>query len=331
MLMKHGRVLCIMVTVLTMAALASMVSAEDTPTSEDNVATVNGSVITKVDFDREMERIERQVSGGGKNLDDSQRMKIKADVLENLIDAELLYQESQKAGIEVEDAAVDEHLEKIKKRFPSETEFSNALLEMNLSETDIRSDFRRGKAIEQLIDGHVTQKINVTDEDAKEYYDNNLDLFKQPEQVRASHILIKADSDATESENEQSSKEIEAIQQKLQEGADFAALAREFSQGPSGANGGDLGYFSRGQMIKPFEEAAFSLKPGEVSDIVKTRFGYHLIKVVDRKAESTTPYDDVVDKLKEYLKQKRIQEEVLLYIDKLKSKANVTRLLTLEP
>ena len=111
-------------------------------------------------------------------------------------------------------------------------------------------------------------------------------------------------------------------------GEEFAVLAKEFSEGPSSANGGDLGNFRRGQMVKPFEEAVFTLRPGEVSDIVETEFGYHLIKVIDKKPETTIAYEDIKDRLEQHLKQEKVQREVSLYVEKLKEKAKVERFLT---
>jgi peptidyl-prolyl cis-trans isomerase C len=123
--------------------------------------------------------------------------------------------------------------------------------------------------------------------------------------VRASHILIKADPQADESQKAAARKKIKEIQNKLSKGEDFTALAREYSEGPSGTKGGDLGYFSRGQMVKPFEDAAFTSAPGQVSDIVETRLGYHLIKVTEKKPETIVAYADIKDQLQEYLKQKK--------------------------
>lgn len=322
---KYSRWRWILVIALTIVAVATLVSAEEKPVPEDNIALVNGVAITKAEFDRGMARVQRQLTGMGRPLGDSHLAKMQEDVLVSLIESELLYQESQKEGIKIDEAAIDEQLAAVKKRFPDEAEFQEALNEQNVFEADIRSDFRRGKAVEQLIDEKVVSKISVSDEETMGYYDQNLNLFKQPEQVQASHILIKADPDADESQKAQAREELEGIRRKLQEGEDFAALAKEFSQGPSSTKGGDLGYFGRGQMVKPFEEAAFALEPGEVSDIVQTRFGYHLIKVTDKKAESAIPYDDVKDRLEQYLKQRKIQKEVSLYVEGLKAKAELER------
>lgn len=324
---KRGRCFWALVTAISLAWIAFPALAVEKQASEGKVAVVNGSGITQEDFDREMSRVLRRLASMGKPFDDSQLPALKKEVLEGLINSELLYQESQRKGTKVEEVAINEQLETLKKRFPGEAEFKNALSKMNLSEADVKSDFARGMAIQELIDKEFVQKITVSDKEVKTYYDSNPDLFKQPEQVQASHILVKVDPRGDASQKAEARKKIEKIQQKLHKGEDFAALAKEFSQCPSSAKGGDLGYFKRGQMVKPFEEAAFALNSGEASDIVETRFGYHLIKVVDKKPKSTIAYEDVKDKLGQYLKQEKVKKEVSLYIEKLKQKAKIERFL----
>ena len=295
---------------------------------EGKVAVVNGSVITRADFDREMSRVQQRLFRMGKPPSDSQLSEIKKEVLENLINLELFYQESQKQGITVDEAAIDEKLKNLKERFSSEPEFKSFLNKVNLSEAAIKSHIKREMAIQQFIDKQFVQRITVSDEESKAYYDSHPDLFKQPEQVRASHILIKVDPGAGESQKVEARKKVEKIQEKVRKGEDFAALAKEFSEGPSSAKGGDLGYFRRGQMAKPFEEAAFTLRPGEVSDIVETEFGYHLIKVIDKKPETTISYEDIKGKLEEHLKREKVRKEVRRQVEELKEKGKVERFLT---
>ncbi len=328
MQIKHGRWFLALVTTINLTWIALPALAAEKQASEGKVAVVNGSVITQEDFDREMGRVLQRLASMGRSLDDSQLLRIKKDVLEGLINGELLYQESQRKGIKVEEVAINEQLGTLKKRFPSEDEFKTALNKMNLSEADIRSQIKKGLAIQQFITKHIAEKITVSDKQIKTYYDSHPDSFKQPEQVRASHILIKVDPQADESQRAEARKKIEEIQQKLQKGEDFATLAKGFSEGPSSAKGGDLGYFRRGQMVKPFEEAAFALKPGEVSGLVETRFGYHLIKVIEKKPETKMSYEDIKDKLGHYLRQQKAQKEVSVYLQKVKERAKVERFLT---
>ncbi len=321
--------------ILAMALVLTSVGfrtwAEEKQPSEAKVAEVNGAVITQKDFENEMRRVERMFSKRGKPLSDSQVSEVKKEVLESLINRELLYQESAKENVDIAQATVDERLSKLKKRFADEAEFRRALSQMNLSEMSLKSQLKREMAIQQLIDEKIAGKVSVSDEESKTYYDTNPDHFKRPEEVRASHILIKVDPQADESQRTQTLQKIEEIQVKAKKGEDFAALAREFSEGPSAPRGGDLNYFRRGQMVKPFEDVAFALEPGEVSDIVETRFGYHVIKVTDKKPETEIAYDDVKGKIEAFLKRKKIEEETKKYVAKLREKAEVKRFLHPEP
>jgi len=294
---------------------------------EKKVAAVNGVLIIQGDFDREMIRVRRQLSSTGRAFDESQLPEIKKMVLETLINRELLYQEGQNKGIKVEDKAVNEQLNNVKKSFSNDGEFKDALLKMKISETSLKFQILKEIAIQQFIDQKFIQKTKIPENDLKAFYDSHPESFKEPEQVRARHILINVDSGADESTKAEARNKIKEIQERLQKGEDFAALAKEFSEGPSGKNGGDLGFFKRGQMVKPFEEAAFALLPGKVSDLVETRFGYHLIKVIDKKPESTVDYEKVRDRLQQYLQQQKVREKVDTHVEELKVKAKVERFL----
>ena len=295
-------------------------AADKKQSSEDKVAVVNGAVITRTDFDRAVNFAKQRAMQSGKPVDDAQLNK---GVLEQLIGTALLYQESKKEGIKVDQKAVDERLEQWKKQFPNEEAYKKAMSAANLSGPQMKEDITKGMTIEKFIVEKFVDKTTVPEKEIKAYYESHLNLFKQPEQVKASHILIKVDPKATESEKEDALKKIRDVQKKQIKGDDFAKLAKEYSEGPSNAKGGDLGFFKRGQMVPAFETVAFKLKPGEVSDIVKTKFGYHLIKVMDKKSESTVPYAGIKDRLGQYLKQEKVQKEIKQLVEKLRKDAKV--------
>jgi peptidyl-prolyl cis-trans isomerase C len=322
------RIAQIAVIFIGLLIFGSAWAEEKKPAETDTkIAVINGIVITRQQFDREfsihLERLSRQ----GQQVSDDQVAALKKDVLEGLIEREVLYQQSQKAGIKITDQSVDEQLAAIKKRFPGEQDFQNALSAMNLTEDEVKSQIARGLAIRELIDQQIMSKITISDEESKAYYEANPQLFKQPEQVKASHILIKVEADATDEQKAEARKKINDIQQKIKNGGDFAELAKEYSEGPSNVRGGDLGYFRRGQMVKPFEDAAFAMQPDEVSDVVETRFGYHLIKVYDKKPEQIVAYADVKDKLNQRMKQEKAQKEANQYVEQLKKDARIEKFL----
>jgi peptidyl-prolyl cis-trans isomerase C len=299
--------------------------AQETQSSDKNAAMVNGVAISMEQYNKELNIQLDRVSQQGQQVSDDQLAELKNNILDNLIEREILYQQSQKAGIKITDQTIDDQLAAIKKRFPSETEYKNALAKMNLAEDEVKLQIMRGLSIRELIEQQISSKVVITDEESKAYYDKNPQMFKQPAQIKASHILIKVDAKADEAQKAEARKKIEEVQQKLKDGGDFAALAKEYSEGPSNAKGGDLGYFRRGQMVKPFEDAAQALKPNEISDVVETRFGYHLIKVYDTKPEQTLAYADVKDKITQRMKQEKIEKEAVQYVDQLKKEAKLEK------
>ena len=311
------------ILILVLFSLPAM-AADKTP-SGGKVAVINGVVITQAHFDKELKVHLERVSRQGKQISEEQITALKKDVLEGLIEREVLYQESQKAGIKIDDQKVNDQMAGIRKRFPNEEEFKKALASMGLTEEEVRTQIQRGLAIRGLIDQKVANSIVVTDEETKAYYDGNPQLFKQPEQVKASHILIKVEPTADDATKAAARKKIEDIRKKLTDGGDFAELAKEYSEGPSAPKGGDLGYFRRGQMVKAFDDTAFSMKINEVSGLVETRFGYHLIKVYDKKPEQTLAYADVKDKIAQRLKQEKVQKDATQYVENLTKGAEVEK------
>jgi peptidyl-prolyl cis-trans isomerase C len=314
-----------MAVFLTLVLVVLPASAEEQQSSKQKVAVVNSVVITQEQFSKELKVHLERLSRQGRQISDDQLGNLKKEILEGLIEREVLYQQTQKEGIQISDQKINGQLETIKERFPSEDEYMKAIESMGLTEDEIKTQIGRGLAIRELIDQQVAVKIVVTDKESKEYYDDHPQMFKQPERVKASHILIKAEANVSDAQKVEARKKISEIQQKLKDGGDFATLAKEYSEGPSNVRGGDLGYFRRGQMVKPFEDAAFAMQPNEVSDVVETRFGYHLIKVYDKKPEQVLAYADVKEKLAQRLKQQKVEKEASQYVDKLKRDAKIEK------
>ena len=316
---------------LTAASLASMALpgfATGKPAAENKVAVVNGSVITHEELDREMNLVRQRFANMGRPVGEAQLLTIRGQVLETLISRELLYQEGQKKGIKIKKEKLEEEYEGLKNRFPSEEEFKSRLSTMKISEAEVKTQIERGLLIQELIDTQIVEKVVIPEKEVKGYYDSHPDSFKQPEQVRASHILMKVDPQVDAAKKAAARKKLEELRQRLLKGEDFVTLAREFSEGPSSVKGGDLGYFGRGQMVKPFEDAAFALDIGELSDVVETRFGYHLIKVTEKRPETIIAYADIKERLQQYLKDEKVQQEVSAYVEDLKTKAKVETFLT---
>ena len=323
--MRHnfGIRLWMAAVLLSLILVGGSVFAEEKKSGADKVAVVNGDVITRGDLDRAVDFGKRQAMQKGQPLDDAQLAALEKDALEKLIGIQILYQASEKAGNKVDEKQVDEKFAEFRKRFPTEDAFKKAMGEWHVTEAEMKTELKKGMVTEAFVVKNFVDKATVPEEKIKAYYDSNPQFFKKPEQVKASHILIKIKPDASEAEKAEAMKKITQAQEKLKKGDDFAEVAKAASEGPTAVKGGDLGYFGRGQMVKPFEAVAFTLEPGKVSDVVTTKFGYHLIKVVEKKPETTIPFDAVKPRIEQYLKQEEVQKEVKQFIEKSRKEAKV--------
>jgi peptidyl-prolyl cis-trans isomerase C len=202
----------------------------------------------------------------------------KKELLDEIIKEELLFQEAEKQGL---------HKDK---------EYMNKV-----------DEFRRMTLISSLLKREIEDKTQLSEEDLKDFYDKHPDEFNQGLQVKAKHILVDTEEEAKE------------IQEKLQKGGDFAELAKAHSKDKGSAvNGGDLGFFTKGRMVPEFEHVAFNLKPGELSDPVKTQFGYHLIQVTEKKEGTQRAFEEVKASIERRLKMEKQRETFDTYIEKLK-------------
>jgi peptidyl-prolyl cis-trans isomerase C len=317
-----------LVIIMVPAIYAKGKNGESETPPENVVARVNGNEILRENFERQINIMEQQLIGRGQPIDEKGMKAAHADVLEKLIDSELLFQESQNKGFRVDEEKLNEQIESVKNQFSTEEEFQSALDEMNYTEKSFRGDIEQRMAVQDFVESEITQNVVVSEEESRLYYDDHPEYFSQPEQVRASHILILVEDWSVPSHKEQALQKIKEIQQKLDAGEDFGALALEFSEGPSSAQSGDLGFFGKGQMVKPFEDAAFGLQPGETSDVVETTYGFHLILCTDRRDEVKIPYQYMKERIDNYLKQTKVVDAVDVLLEKMRADAEIERFLT---
>lgn len=232
--------------------------------------------------------------------------------LESMITKELVQQELDKKSIVITDAQINEEVESVKKMFPSEEAFNSALTSSGMTLETLKEQTKLQLELTQLL----KDKIKITDEEIKSTYEQYKDSFATPEQVRASHILVKTKEEA------------QAIIKQLDEGADFAAIAKEKNEDATKDTGGDLDFFSKGQMDPAFEEAAWKLEKGTYSkEPVKSSFGYHIIKVTDKKAATNPTLEDKKEEITKQLESTKLNELTPAYLQELKDKAKITNTL----
>jgi foldase protein PrsA len=253
---------------------------------------------------------------------------LQANILDSLIVLIVLENYADKNNFKATQKEIDDAYQKIVASYPSESDFEADLVAKKISK-DFLMDQVSSQVLRDKIFTDVTKNITISDAEVKKYYDDNKEtLFKVPEQIQVSHILIKFNvpegQELTEQIKKEANDKIKPIQGKLKSGEDFAALAKLYSEDTtSKENGGDIGLISAGQTIKEFEDAAFALKVGEVSDIVETAYGYHLIKVTVHKDEYIKDFSEVTETIKSYILNSKQNGEWEKFVFDLILKTNI--------
>jgi len=312
--------------------------AIDIATPDSNIAvTVNGVDITedklKETMKPQLQKINAQSSKMPPQLIRQMKKQIRQRTLDRLIIEQLLDAEAEKKKIEVTDADVIAYLTKTgaQQNPPLSLEDIKALIEaQGQSFEQVKMQLRNSRAMkyEKLMNDKFAGKLKFDDANALEYYNENRDKFRTPEQIKASHILIAPklsdpNTDPNKAKAEALAKARDLLRQIKSGAADFATLAKEYSSCPSANRGGDLGFFGRGKMVPAFEQAAFALKPGQVSDIVETRFGYHIITVTERRDATEISFDEAKNSIMTQLRQQQKQQIAEQYIESLKAGADI--------
>ena len=285
------------------------------------IARVNGESVTRKEIEDWIHNLEQRAGGP---VPAEQRDRIFRGGIDQLVGYKLLLQEAEARKINVADAEVNAKIDEVKKQFPSEDLFMQTLIERKLSIDQMKADAKRDIAISRLIDTEIASRIALKPTQVEDFYRNNPDRFKEPERVRASHILIRFPDGADAAAKAQARTKAQQVLKDVKAGKDFAALAREHSQDPGSAvNGGDLGFFPQGQMVGPFNDAAFSLKPGTTSGLVETEFGYHIIRVAEKQPARTVPLEEVRPRVEQYLQNQNRETETDAFVKSLRAKGKV--------
>ncbi len=285
----------------------------------DVLARVNGQDVKKEDF----EMLVRNIEMGNGPIPAERRDEILRQQLERLITYTVLRQEIAKRNISVPDAELDQQINAMRSQFQNEEDFKKALAARSMTIERLRDDARVDMCITRMLDGEVATAAPATDDEVKEFYEKNPDKFKQGEAVRASHILLLVDEKADDVTRKKARAQIDGILARAKKGEDFAELAKAHSQDGSAAQGGDLDFFTRGRMVPEFEQAAFALQPGQISDVVTTQYGYHIIKVTERRAPTMLPLDKVSPQVKQYLTNQKKQQKADAFVADLRKHAKV--------
>ncbi len=309
----------LMAPVMMMLAVACA-SAAPKPTAEPEcfaaaaIACVNGQVIPFDALQAELDRAQARAE-----MPDDQRARVAANIVKRLIEAELLAQAVARAGITVSEAEIEAGLAVYKARFHSEEQFDNYLLHGRVSLESIVARIHAQVEMEKL----VAPRVKVSREDVLDFYQKNERFYRVKAGVHASHILVPLEPDAGPKAEAAAQARVREVQRALSRGEDFASVAFRLSAGPAAAKGGDLGWVEPGRVVEEVDAVVSSMAPGEVSGPVRSRFGWHIIKVHERREERTLTFDEVEAQVREAVEQRRFFEERRMLLAELTRDATI--------
>ncbi|MCP4714127.1 MAG: hypothetical protein GY868_03335 [Deltaproteobacteria bacterium] len=301
------------------------------PSGDTTIVEVNGIKLTRaavdVDINAQLAVMSKQIPPDQmekfKPQMEQYKTKMEEALIEKFVVSTLFDQEAKKLKISITDTEVSSKIKEMEKTLPKGMTLENALKMSGATIEKLQEQLKSSLLAEKVIDSQVKSGPVPSQDEIKQYFNENKKKFKEDESIHASHILIKTGKDDDDKAKADKKKKIDGLHKQLIAGGNFEKLAKENSECPSSAKGGDLGTFSRGRMVKPFEEAAFSQKAGEIGPVIETRFGYHIIKVLEHKQANEKTLDQVKESIIKTLTGKQKRGAVDKYIASLKSKATI--------
>jgi peptidyl-prolyl cis-trans isomerase C len=288
-------------------------------------AVVNGVEISEEAVSFELDRLVRFYMSHSMSMEDVKKNlpKLEEKALEQAIGAKLLLDRSAQLDIPVSAADIDAEIAKVVMQVGGEENYRKALAAQNITEEAFRKELEKGARVNKLVEQACSSVPDPTEEEVTACYEARKDEFVSPHEVLCQHILVKTAEDDIPEAKSAAFEKIRAIRERVVAGGDFAAEAKANSDCPSGAEGGSLGWFGRGMMVPEFDKAAFEMKKGEVSDIVTTQFGYHIIYKADERGGEAKTLVDVHDQLKDLLRHEARGRAMDAFVAELRENATI--------
>jgi peptidyl-prolyl cis-trans isomerase C len=296
--------------------------------ADEVVAKGKGCEVKRSQIDNAFIAFKANAAARGQMVPESAREQIEGQILDRLIFTQLLLAKATETDKIQGKEAAEKYIQNFKTNAPSEESFNRQLVAMGLTPEQFRTQMLEQGICEQVLDRELKSKLKISDADAKKYYEDNAPDFQQAEQIRAAHILIATkdkatNADLTDVQKKEKKKLAEKVLARARTGEDFAKLVKEFSDDPGSKDAGGEYTFPRGQMVPEFEAAAFSMKTNQISDLVATEYGFHIIKVNEKIPANKVEYAKVEKEIKERLELMEIQKQLPDYLEKLKTEAKV--------
>jgi len=296
-----------------------------TPRPDSPVAKVNGAPLLRRDFDLTVQMLFRKRGAGDRSHADLESVRQAA--LDILIDNELLYQKAKEAGITVTDTEAKEEAARLKAALGPPETAAAFLKEIGATDADLVAQVRRTISIGRFVDQKVAGSIAVGEKEARAWYDAHPEAMRRPESAHIRQIVVRVAPDAPPATRAAARQKVEEILKSLRGGEDFATLAKRHSDGPEAERGGDVGWVGAGGSALPaVERAAMSLKPGQTSDILETRRGFHIVQVIERRPAGAVPFEEARERIVARLKDEERQTRVKAYVGTLRAGARIEKL-----
>jgi len=287
------------------------------------VAIVNNDIITLSELDDAANLFFNDALGiGNFNTGETNRAEMMKKTLNKLIDDKLIEQEIKKLGIVASDKEINNAIQNIlKKNSISKQDMIERLKSEGLRFDEYKKQMKREMEKARFIEYEIREKITLNDDDIKKYYKENIDFFKVVREVKVQHILLSIPSNTSEVLMQEIYRKAGELMERLQKGEDFGELAKIYSQGASAKSGGDMGWFNKGELIPFLERVVFKLKVGEVSHVIRSPLGLHLIKLVDKREGGVTPLEEVKDKIREIVMERAVEKEFKEMLEELRDRS----------
>lgn len=288
----------------------------------DKIAiVVNNEIITQGEVDRIMAPLYEQLKNAYKGEELMKKLEeARQHVVQQLIEDKLVLSEAKKVGVEVDEKEVDQKLEEAEKRFGGKANFEKVLMEQRMSLKELRMRYKEQSMSKKMIDQKIGSRVVVSPVEVNEYYNQHLNEFVRPAEVKLRNILIKPMEGMDAKRALALAKE---ISDRLKKGEDFGELAKTYSHGPNASEGGIMGYVKKGDLLPEIENAIMALKEGETSDIIQTAVGYHIFKVEEKREERTLPLSEIRHEVEEAIFRVKTREKIKGWIEGLKKNAYI--------
>lgn len=305
---------------LVAAAFAVAASAQDQQTPNPVVVWVNGDPVYAADISVAMGSIGPQLKSAGQDLTQEELMQVSVG---RIIDQKILAQQARQLELSVDEDRIQAQVDRMAGEAGGRETLEQDLAQGGMSIERMTETLRELELARLFVDSQIRSGMQVTDAELEAFYTENRDSFKRPETVRARHILAKVEEGADEATRKEARERIETARQRALAGEDFAALAEQISDCPSSKRGGDLGFFAYPQMVEPFSEAAFAMEPGGISDVVETKFGYHVIKVEGRRPAEDIDLAEVSSRVRSVVLERKVGEALNQRLSELREQADI--------